>query len=811
MAASAAPLLNGTVPPAVQPVDNKALEYEKILRLRDEVFSGTHARLTVPAHALRVSSSQTPLAASQSRANVPPPFPSSASPNRVGAAQSRREEDSTQTQARAGGPLAASSSQPASNVSEFDPVLLTKSDDLVRAEIQLKRQRLEKALRDQFDQKRSDARKKPAPSEAKPDFDLPAMLSKVLDAAKSPSSKEDADASDSFDANSFYSSRAPDSTPENGPQSPSAEEGEEGEAYEPPGPALVSAVMGSPLPQATEVQATTNNANFASNAATSAKPSTLAQPANIDPDEDEGEEGEYSPPEAMAQYPTPKIDPYQGVQDSRDPRSRPLRRYSELDDGLRRPGSPSEANMRIVRNQINSPIAPVPSRVSPLAVAKGAPLLQNGRQPRSPRTGRQGSPPSPDDQQPLHPKKRRKLEKRNEKKARRNGKFSPDAFLKEEQVSPPPFHDVQPLGSGRLRPLGGAEQPITLEDEPMQDARYLPPGERESRAVSRAGMRSVRDEPDLRRVASMHNLRLEGAQGYADPYYETPTRARATSYARVGSPAIREPSSSRLVPYEYDQSPREVRIIRTPAPVYREMYDDGEPSYRYATEPMPPPPPVERIVIDQYGRRFREIIQERPSVPPRAIPVPRTETDPTYEHYRPARAGSVFVEAAPERTYPADMPPPPVSYRRPAEFSRSSVAPGSAAREYLDPTPLPRSSSVQVVDRAPLSTMYPDERSDFREPMRMGSVRPPAVRYEEAQPMEMITRAQSVRPTGRPVVRERSVLMESRGGPSHRYLPPEQARYRVVEREERYLAGPDRDMEPMLDPMEDDRRVMERY
>ncbi|EXJ81787.1 hypothetical protein A1O1_07852 [Capronia coronata CBS 617.96] len=819
MSASAAPLLNGTLHPTVQPF-NEASEYEKILRIRDEVFSGNHARLTVPAHALRIASSQTPLAVSQSRFNVPPPILPSASPDRGAVAHLRREEDSTQTQTKADG-APVSSSQPASNVSEFDPVLLTKSDDLVRAEFQLKRQRLEKALRDQFEHKRQDARKKPAPSEAKPDFDLPAILAKVLDATKPPSSKEDADGSDSVDANSFYSSRAPDSTPENGPQSSSAEDGEEVEAYEPPGPPVVSAVMGSPLQQAPENAVSTNNATFALAAATSSKPHPHTQPATIDLD-DEEEEGEYSPPEATAQYPTPSVAQSQVMQGNLDPRNRPLRRYSELDGSWKRPISPSEANMRIVRNQITSPFAPVPSRVSPLAVAKDAPFSQNGRQRRSPRNGRAGSPTSPDDSQQPHPKKKRKLEKRNEKKARRNGRVSPDTFLKEEQVSPPPFHDVQPLGSAG-RPMGSAEQPISLDEEPMQDVRYMPAPDRyvdspsrplprhveqlmplsEPRAVSRVGLRPMRDESDLRRVASMHNMRAEGVREYADSYYDTPTRARATSYARTGSPAIRE--ASRLVPMEYAQSPQEVRVMRSPAPVYREIYEEGEPTIRYAAEPMPPPP-VERIVVDQYGRRFREVIQERPSVAPRATPVRRTEADPGYDHYRTARAGSVFIEPPPERTYTSEMPPPSVVYRRPMEVSRASVVPGAVSREYAEPGPLPRSSSVQI-DRTMRSAIYPDEQSDFRDPLRMGSVRPPAMRYEESQPMEMMSRAQSVRP----VMRERSVFVEGRPSVGHRYVPAEEPRYRVVEPHMRYLDAPDREMEPMDDSMVGERRIVERY
>ncbi|KAI1612676.1 hypothetical protein EDD36DRAFT_437455 [Exophiala viscosa] len=784
MSAIAGPLLNGILPHPGTSL-NEASEFEKILRIRDEVFSGSHPRLTVPAHALRLSSSQTP---AQSHLNVPPPFPTSASPNRPATTQSRREEDATQVQPKPNG-LASSSIQPASsNVSEFDPIFLTKSDDLVRAEIQLKRQRLEKALKEQFEHKRQDARRKPAPSEAKPDFDLPAMLAKVLNPVKSPSSKDEADASDSVDENSFYSSRAPDSTPE-GPDE-SGEDAEDAvQADKRSGPPVVSAVMGSPLQQGANVGPSANLARLPQ----SATVQTVTAAANMDLD-DEEEEGEYSPPEATA-YPASKIGPPEAMQDTRDPRGRPLRRYSENEDNGRRPLSPSEANMRI-----------------------------NGRR-QSQRIGKPGTPPSLDDfqGQGLPPRKRRKLEKRIEKKARRNGAYSPG--VKEENVSPPPFHDVQPLGSGRVRPMG--DRPIVIDDEPEQEARYMPPPEQryvdspsrpihrqveqlmplsEPRALSRASVRPVRDDQDLRRVASMHNMRTEAPREYAEPYYETPTRTRAVSYARAGSPAIMESTRHpREVPVEYDRTPQEARVVRTPAPVYREIYDDAEPTYRYVPEPMPPPPPVERIVVDQYGRRFREIVQERPSAAPRAMSV-RREVEPSYENYRSPRAGSVFVDPGPERVYqPSDMPPPP-TYRRAGESVRPSAMSGSATREYYDPGPLPRSSSVQVMDRPPRATVYADDRPEYREPIRMASVRPPETRYEEVQPMEMMTRPQSVRP----VAREGSVFHD-RAPVSHEYLPVEQPRYRAVEPEQRYYDAQGREIITMDGTMDGRQRIVERY
>ncbi|KAK5045658.1 hypothetical protein LTR84_009027 [Exophiala bonariae] len=828
MAATVGPLLNGNMP-VVRHL-NEALEYEKILKLRDEVFAGNHPRLTVPAHAVQHPSAQSQSqSSSQSYLNIPPTYPPSASQTHSANLQSKREEEATRSQKQLNGGF-TTSTQPASNVSEFDPVLLTKSDDLVRAETQLKRQRLEKALKDQFEQKRLDARKKPAPAEAKPDFDLQAMLTKASDIVKPSSAKDDADASDSLDENSFYSSRAPDSV-QDGPSSSGGEE--DGEADQTSGP-RVSAVMGEPLQMDDDADALAYIRHSPPRIPDPIKHNVPVDHAIMDLD-DEEEEGEYSPPEATEQYPTNSNTLPGAMQDSRDPRGRPLRRYSEAGDNGRRAASPAEANMRIVRNHITSPIAPQPSRVSPLAVAKDQPFSQNGRQMRTRRAQQQGSPPSPDDSQSLPARKKRKVER--PRRTRRNGGLSPDAFIKEENVSPPPFHDVQPLGSGRPRPAA-SERPIIVEDdEPVQQIRYMPPPPTryvesplrplprqveqlmplsEPRVSSRASMRPVRDDQDLRRVASLHNMRSEATRDYVEPYYESPLRARAASYARTGSPALMEsPRQPRDIPIEYDQPPQEVRVMRTPAPVYREVYDDGEGGYRYAAEPMPPPPPpMERIVVDQYGRKFREIIApERPSVAPRAMSVRRGEPEPLYESYQSPRASSVFVDSGPERSYAAEMPPPQITYRRLGEPGRSSAVPVSATREYHDPSQLARPSSVQVVDRASRQPVYADDRAEFREPIRMSSVRPVASRYEESRPVEMLTRGQSVRPAAR----EGSVFVDDRPRVHQEYLPIEQPRYRAVEPEKRFFDAQGREViMPMMDtlvdaPMDGRHRVMERY
>ena len=64
----------------------------------------------------------------------------------------------------------------------IDPVLLTKSDDLIRAETHLKRQRIEKQVKEHADQKKQIARRD-ADAEASL-TDLPDILQKAWEIVK---------------------------------------------------------------------------------------------------------------------------------------------------------------------------------------------------------------------------------------------------------------------------------------------------------------------------------------------------------------------------------------------------------------------------------------------------------------------------------------------------------------------------------------------------------------------------------------------------------------------------------------------------
>ena len=197
-------------------------EYEKILKLRDAVFAGSHPRLTVPTNAVRKVSPR----ATQTPSQTLPPVPPSTAPQYLGVQLPGLQLNNSTEHAPTkplnmpnGTPSGPRSDLPASAAFELDPIFLTKPDVLVRAEAQLHRQRIERALREQLEGKKKDARHKTSPQEAKPDFDVSDVLSKALEIAKPVTfenphaTNENGSASDSFDENSFYSSKAPDSTP----------------------------------------------------------------------------------------------------------------------------------------------------------------------------------------------------------------------------------------------------------------------------------------------------------------------------------------------------------------------------------------------------------------------------------------------------------------------------------------------------------------------------------------------------------------------------------------------------------------------
>ncbi|KAI1437202.1 hypothetical protein GGR50DRAFT_646681 [Xylaria sp. CBS 124048] len=206
-------------------------EYEKIVQFRDTVVSGKHPRIKVPASSVaKNASTSTP--ASQQPLSGAPGVASSTAQQAIKTTNEGVNGHSTGNllSFKANSQQSAVTMPPASSASfipgvskpfgsgkpEINPVLLQKSDDLIKAEIQMQRQRLEKALRDQQDQ-RKNCMKSSLQSEQASELDISDTLAKALTLVQAtappptsvfPSPTANAsNASDSFDENTFYSSQ----------------------------------------------------------------------------------------------------------------------------------------------------------------------------------------------------------------------------------------------------------------------------------------------------------------------------------------------------------------------------------------------------------------------------------------------------------------------------------------------------------------------------------------------------------------------------------------------------------------------------
>ncbi|KAL1608061.1 hypothetical protein SLS60_003000 [Paraconiothyrium brasiliense] len=150
---AASPLANGT---SVVPAEDwrEADFLKNLLHIRDEVFAGKHPRIRLPSKVLEQVAPRPPHIAPAARNAINgisngisnqqlfPPRPE------ISLSQIPAPNDLASPVAHVSRPFSAKSAS-----SGIDPVLLTKSDHLIRAELQLKRQQLERALKDQLDKR----------------------------------------------------------------------------------------------------------------------------------------------------------------------------------------------------------------------------------------------------------------------------------------------------------------------------------------------------------------------------------------------------------------------------------------------------------------------------------------------------------------------------------------------------------------------------------------------------------------------------------------------------------------------------------
>jgi hypothetical protein len=218
--------------PAVADQHVQAAFYDQWLQLKETVLADKHAHFKLPAavrQRLQLSAGSSSTASYASASQLPGLFnPSNRdqamhnsshgaaviAAARLGNAQAFSQNTSTAT-----GTLASKSG--------IDPVLLTKSDDLIRAEAQLKRQRIERQLKDTADQRRHAPFFKNQEDMA-PLIGLTETFEKALELVKpisglKPPANAQIAASDSFDENSYYSSQANDWSSQEGSPKEKAE------------------------------------------------------------------------------------------------------------------------------------------------------------------------------------------------------------------------------------------------------------------------------------------------------------------------------------------------------------------------------------------------------------------------------------------------------------------------------------------------------------------------------------------------------------------------------------------------------------
>ena len=671
--------------------DDYEQEYGKILRVNEEIFTGAHPRLKVPTQFLRNKAVQ-----QNTRQNAP--VPPAKGPSKAGKAGenhghvngSERTAKSPAVASGQGPPTEAPNKKkpamttaPSAYVtrnptSVIDPIFLTKSDDLVRAELQLERQREAGVLRDVAERKRREARRNDSYYEVTQDFSASTLLSRAREIvpsvrerkrkstgrppqADTSKAKKTATSSESLGDSSIYSSKAPDSPRPGEPQNPAP-------------------ISDKRVPSGADYPAVDRRLGFrTANSSGSFQGMVDVPPVTeqcslypgrvqhapgglVSDGRAESPGGGYSPP--PPNVPPLPIREFAPENESTNNAKRHLS-YGDTYYSHGRPISP----VRVVRNHITSPAAPQPSRVSPLTPAQRA---QKRRLP-----GRDEASVSPEvPVVQLKPRKRRRMQGvgGGEDPYRRQAASFPGGYVKDELPSSPALFARSGPESVRREPPPSAYVDLTLP-------RYTP----------------VPVDPRAMRVPSyvMVEERPERSGYYAEP---PPMYARRHIIADV--PAITSP--------EYDEP-----YVEKERPIMG--------------------PPERQIVVDEFGNEYYEA---EPAAAPR--PVSRVANGSTIEgrrSLRPAsvlRAGSVvgdgYGERYGERRYvTADMLPPPSSYRRVTNYAPAVYG---AAREAF-----PRSGSVHPMEYSGRrSVVYVDEPRERL--ARMPSVRP--VRQDHGREMSVV-------------------------------------------------------------------------
>ncbi|KAK1825719.1 hypothetical protein QBC39DRAFT_366224 [Podospora conica] len=673
-------MLTASVTPAEA---REVQQYEKLLRFRDEVVSGNHPRIK-PAQKPHPPPQAPPTGPSQ---KTPKKNLRSSHGGHKGADNGRGFQPNPRmplANAPASlpglGGLSGPSSQPPRGPKpgrpEINPVLLEKSQDLIKAELQLRRRRIEHELKEDFEKSRGTQRLQA--SDQGPDFDIASFMDRAMNLAKGKSvqSADDTAANgsashdDSFDDNTFYSSQHDTPTSNCAARVANESENEEmrdGSPYEPaldPIPTIPAAqvpptTMPPSQPQALRalLQQSLGAGTHMSSAPPS-QPASMALPgfasSTTSSDRPLGNH-QFGITSTQTSGPGSRSDGSANMGREQADR-RDLARVNERLVGQALGGRESP----VVRSHDLSPVAPQPAHVSPLAFAhqhgiarsdldahRGTPaqvaaLRKQHSTGTSPESSPQGSSAAGKKQK----KKKRKADKLAGETAGGPRAGSPVIKPEPRSVSPnlaPTY--ARPNKRQRQSPpqraqsgFGGSYngQPIAVEDA-YQD-RYHPRPQREERVVGyervdESGRRQVEpvhipspryerayyDEP--RSAGGARQVALDSPQGYSPRY--------ATQDVREVRPVHALDSPHGEIPQYYQRVPSSSRV--NPRPAGYRGRSQSPVAYERGASMMPPPRALPaRIIMDQFGREYYEPVV-------REVPVPEYRgVDPERGYERPA-------------------------------------------------------------------------------------------------------------------------------------------------------------------------------
>ncbi|KAF2479428.1 hypothetical protein BDY17DRAFT_303854 [Neohortaea acidophila] len=745
-------LVHRTTTPPSQPADEEL--YARLLRLRDVVVAGQHPSIKLPAAAIeRLKRS---LLASDPSQPDPRQRLSNSGINDAAFLANSLQPSSLPTQGSVPGLGGFASSLPNEarqqsllqrpSASGLDPIFLEKSDSLIRAEGQLKRQRLERVLQEQGEQRKHSSRDRDGGADASAHIDIEAILLSALERVRPVSGLRDADKSgddSSFDENDYYSSQV---------QSDWSSEASVGKGSDEATGAFTAdfeRLDGAGLPSAGVVPGiSVHQPSKAGPQVYTHEPEDDYEPG--EEEEDEGDEDdEYTPPDAaafdsfheeVAVGPTGQITPPEDDNSDYEPEE-----ITDID--VTTPNHPPQASprMQFARNHLTHIVAPQPNRVSPLAT-KGPTIeleLVNGRPEvvRKPQTRRahvhsRASTASPSGngatggskKQRRNKKRKRDAEPSGRSKRRRERQAAPEAngalpydepYIKDEPVSPPPFLsviDAPPYGQTYVQARPAEIDLTSPRYVPQPQYAYEPPysrlGYQQLQAASPAVVRVAspsayrpvqRDTQDLRRVASLHYAQRSPQQRTYSPV--APYRTASMTYGDLDLRQTRPPAEA-----AYHHGAERLR-----SPLRDPEHGGGYVAGASSPGMMPPPSaPARKIVVDQHGNRYlaAEVmpspapVQVSPYEPvdPRMAPPPLPASRRQPEQYVQANAYSSHDSHAAE----------PLRYR---EVSTSPVYQPIQGYEQFQPMPQRQQTAMHVNQLYAPARSYstrPDEHQVFQ-------------------------------------------------------------------------------------------------